>query len=29
MLKDMEEFSVSDNIDVDVHEVISERIIWK
>lgn len=29
MLKDMEEFSVSDSIDIDMHKVISERIIWK
>jgi hypothetical protein len=29
MLKDMEEFSVSDNIEVDLHQVISEGIVWK
>ena len=25
----MEEFSVSDNIEVDLHQVISEGIVWK
>ena len=29
MLKDMEEFSVTDSIDIDKHKVISESIIWK
>jgi hypothetical protein len=29
MLSDMEEFSVSDDIDIDLHNVISEGIKWK
>lgn len=29
MLKDMEEFSINDNYDLDVHKVITEGITWK